>query len=481
MSGTAGSRRPEHSRLRVAVVGGGISGLTAAYRLRGLLGPAASITVFESTGELGGKLRAAQVDGVRVDVGAEAFLLRRPEALQLVHELGLDGQLTHATAARPTVRAAGRTAVLPRRTFMGIPAEAAEVDGVLSADGVASVAAEAGLPGLELPADDVSLGELLRVRLGGELVDRLVSPLLAGVYGAGADDLGLRAVLPALADAVDRGAGSLTAAAARLLPAPRPGPATPVFGTLRGGLSLLVERLAAEARATVVAGTPVRSLSRTPDGWQVRAAEQHDVDGVVLAVPPPAARRLLDGVSPAASAAFAEVEQASMAVVTLALPAGTELPQASGVLIEEGQRRSDGSRVLSKAMTFSSRKWQHIADAGVFLRASVGRFGAAEELRLTDDALVDGVRSDLADIAGIAGVAGIVAEPVAAYVQRWGGGLPRYGPEHLRRVERIERAVAELPGLEVAGAVLRGVGIPACIGTGDAAARRLAARLDLSN
>jgi oxygen-dependent protoporphyrinogen oxidase len=461
--------------LRVAVIGGGIAGLTAAYRLRGLLGPAASITVFESTQRLGGKLQTVDVDGVPVDVGAEAFLVRRPEALELVEELGLGGRLVCASGARPTVRAGGRTAELPRRTLMGIPADAGEVDGVLSTQGVAAVAAEASLPRVELPARaDVNLGELVRVRFGDELVDRLVSPLLASVYGASADVLGLRAVLPAVADAVDRGAPSLTAAARALLPAPSAS-STPVFGTLRGGLGVLVDRLAAVARATILPGTPVQALSRTPDGWVVQAAEQHVVDGVVLAVPAPAARRLLSGVSDAAAYAYGEVDQASMAVVTLALPAGSQLPQASGVLIEDGQRRADGSQLLSKAMTFSSRKWQHVGESGVFLRASVGRYGSREELRLTDDALVDGVRADLADLTGI------TVEPQAAVVQRWGGGLPHYGVEHLARVARIERAVAEQPGLEVAGAVLHGVGIPACIGTGDAAARRLAAELKVEN
>lgn len=461
----------------MAVIGGGIAGLTAAYRLRGLLGPGASITVFESTDRLGGKLRTTELAGARVDVGAEAFLVRRPEALELVAELGLTDRLTHATAARPTVRAGGRTVALPRRTFMGIPAEASEVDGVLSADGVAAVAAESGHPELQLPADDVPLGAVLRVRLGDELVDRLVSPLLSGVYGARADDLGLRAVMPALAAQLDQGAGSLTAAAAHLLPPLPPGerPAPPVFGTLRGGLGLLIDRLAEAARATVVSGVPVSSLSRTPDGWQLQAAEQHVVDGVVLAVPPPAARRLLDDVSPEASKAYAEIEQASMAVVTLALPAGTALPQASGVLIEEGQRRADGSSLLGKAMTFSSRKWQHVGESGVFLRASVGRFGDTEQLRLTDDALVDGVLADLADLTCIA------AEPVAVQVQRWGGGLPRYGREHLEQLARIESAVAGLPGLEVAGAALHGVGIPACIGSGDAAARALVAQVTVPN
>lgn len=474
--------------MRVAVVGGGIAGLTAAYRLRTLLGPTAEITVLESTERVGGKIRTEIIDGAPVDVGAEAFLVRRPEALDLIAELGLDGLLVHTSGARPTVRAGGRTVELPGRTLMGIPADAAQLDGVLSAAGVRAVEAEASLPPVELPAGvDVNLGQLLRARFGDELVDRLTSPLLAGVYGASADVLGLRAVLPGLADAVDRGATSLTAAARGLLPPPSAS-LPPVFGTLRGGLGVLVDRLAEPV--TVVCGSPVHELSRSSEGWRVHlggserrfryasgseSVVRYHFDGVLLAVPPPAARRLLAGVSDAASTAYAEVDQASMAVVTLALPVSARLPEASGVLIEDGQRRRDGSPLLSKAMTFSSRKWQHMGESGVYLRASVGRYGSNEELRLTDEALVDGVRADLAELTGI------TAEPVAVNVQRWGGGLPHYGVQHADRVGRIERAVAEVPGLEVAGAVLHGVGIPACIGTGDAAARRLAEQLKVQN
>jgi oxygen-dependent protoporphyrinogen oxidase len=459
------------SPVEIAVVGGGISGLTAAVRLRKLLGPAASITVYESTTRLGGKLRTVEVAGVPVDVGAEAFLLRRPEAVELVAELGLQDEVVHAGPASPSVRASGRTVALPRRTFMGIPGDAAEVDGVLSAKGVEQVAAERTLPPVRLPAHDVSLGRLLRQRLGDELVDRLVSPLLGGVYGARADDLGLRAVLPALAKALENGAGSITAAAAGLLPPPQAGGGSPVFGTLRGGLQQVAERAAHVADARVELGTPVRELRRTAAGWQVTAAETRSVDGVILAVPAPAARRLLAGCSPEAADAYGRVELASMAVVTVAFPPGTELPESSGLLIEEGQRRSDGSAVLSKAMTFTSRKWPHIGAAGVIMRASVGRFGQAEQLRMTDDALIEGVLADVADLAGV------TVEPIDVHVQRWGGGLPCYGPEHGECVAAIDKAVAGLPRLEVAGALLDGVGIPACIATADAAARRLASQV----
>ncbi|MBK1788768.1 protoporphyrinogen oxidase [Prauserella cavernicola] len=470
--------------MRVAVVGGGISGLTVAYRLRQRLGDGATITVCESSPVLGGKLHTAELAGRPFDVGAEAFLARRPEALALAREVGLEADLDHPTPASATVRAGGRTLPLPRGTLMGVPARGDAVAGLLSDEGSRRVEAESTLPGLTLPdgADsDVSLGGLLRERFGDELVDRLVDPLLGGVYAGGADGLGLRATLPGLAAAIDRGAASLTEAAAAQLPA---NPSTaPVFATLTGGLGTLVERLAKESAADLRLGEPVRELTRLSEGgWRLTfgaAAAAHapadaelTADAVVLAVPPSAASRLLADVVPAAATELAAIELASMAVIGLALPPGTELPQASGVLIGARERRTDGGLFTAKAFTFSARKWaHHTADgAPVLLRGSVGRFGDTGTLRATDDELLRLVRRDLAELTGV------TAEPVDAVVRRWGGGLPQYGVGHVERVARIERAVADVPGLALAGAALHGVGVPACIATADAAVQRVVGR-----
>ncbi|HET9143509.1 FAD-dependent oxidoreductase, partial [Actinophytocola sp.] len=198
--------------VRAAVVGGGISGLVAAYRLRRLLGPAARITLIEQTDRLGGKLRTVELAGTRYDVGAEAFLNRRPEAVALATELGLAGDLVHPSGARSTVRAGGVTRPIPPRTVMGVPEGPEPVRALLSPDGLRAVAAEPTLPPVRLDGADAGLGALLRGRFGAELVDRLVDPLLGGVYAGTVDGLGLRATLPALAGALDAGATSLTQA-----------------------------------------------------------------------------------------------------------------------------------------------------------------------------------------------------------------------------------------------------------------------------
>jgi oxygen-dependent protoporphyrinogen oxidase len=457
---------------RVAVVGGGISGLAAAYRLRTLLGPAAEIVLLEGARRLGGALHTVELGGLPFDVGAEAFLVRRPEAVGLVEELGLGSGLTHPTSAAPTVRAGGRVRPLPTRTVLGVPAAAGELAGLLTAPGLARLAAEPTMPLHWLPGQDAAVGALLRERAGDELVDRLVDPLLGGVYAGRADALGLRATLPAVATALDGGAGSLLAAAAAVLaPAPAAGRARPaVFGTLHGGLGALVDALVQASAVRLRVGCPVRGLARTSGGWRLELGsasrpEYLLADAVLLAVPAPALRKLLARPLPAAGAAAGRIDVASSVLVGLALPAvaGQALPQASGVLVASGERLS------VKAFTFSGRKWAHARSEGVLLvRGSLGRHGEPQVLQRDDPELVKLVRADLAALTGV------TAEPMDAVVARWGGGLPQYAPGHLDTVAAIEQAVAGEPGLAVAGAVLHGVGIPACIRTADAAARRLA-------
>jgi oxygen-dependent protoporphyrinogen oxidase len=464
------------STARVAVVGAGISGLAAAYRLRTLLGPAAEITLIEGSRRLGGALRTVELGGLALDVGAEAFLVRRPEAVRLVDELGLRAHLTHPNSAAPTVRAGGRTVALPTRTMLGLPGAAADVAGLLSERGVARVAAEPTVPLCWEPGQDASVGLLLRKRAGDELVDRLVDPLLGGVYAGRADGLGLRATVPAVAGALDRGAGSLLAAARAVLASgqrPPGGQPSPMFGTLRGGLGGLVDALVAAAGVRPRLGLPARALARTGQGWRLELGnanrpEYLDASAVVLALPAPALRRLLADPLPAASVAAGRVEVASCAVVGLALAAmaAKALPQSSGVLVAAHEPFS------TKAFTFSGRKWAHASSPEVVLvRASLGRHGEARMLQRDDAELVELVRTDLAALTGI------TAPPVDTMVVRWGGGLPQYAPGHLETVAALENAVAGVPGLAVAGALLRGVGVPACIASADAAAQRIAAHL----
>ncbi|MGE3285395.1 MAG: protoporphyrinogen oxidase [Pseudonocardia sp.] len=487
---------------RIAVVGGGISGLSAAHRLRTLL-PEARITLLERADRLGGVLRTVELAGRAFDVGAEAFLVRRPELTELAAELGL--RFVHPTAATPTVRAGGRTVGLPTSTLMGVPGSAARLAEVLSPVGLARTAAERHRPLRWEAGEDVVLGELLRSRLGEEPADRLADPLLGGVYAGRVDALGLRATIPQLALALDAGASSLTAAVDSVLatqraasqapveepalpvrPADRavggvvspaggvPAP-QPVFGAFPDGYRELVDALTVACGAEIRLGATVRELARTSSGWRLTlgpttAPETLDVDAVVLAVPAPATARLLTAVASGAASAAGKIELASSVVVALAYRASdaATLPATSGVLVAADEPLS------VKAVTHSCRKWAHLASADGLLRirASLGRFGEVATLQADDATLVARARADLAELAGI------TAAPVDVVVQRWGGGLPQYAVGHLDRVQAIEDGLPDR--LAVAGSALHGVGVPACVGTARRAAQRVAHALTTS-
>jgi oxygen-dependent protoporphyrinogen oxidase len=457
----------------VAVIGGGVAGLTAAFLLKdaGL-----AVTVLEGSPRLGGKLSVSEVGGVAVDAGAEALLARRPEGVGLIGELGLAGELETPGTTAAGIWTRGQVRALPRRQFMGVPADFDELGatGILSGGGLTRARQDLSLPDSASGRDE-SVTSRVGGRFGPEVVDRLVEPLLGGVYAGRCEDLSFEATLPALAHAA-RGRRSLTQAAASILPParlpglaesgqPSPGqPAPPpVFTTLTGGLGTLPAALADASGAVVRTSAMVRELARTSTGWRLtvgsaHAPEQLDADALIIAVPGRPASRLLAGVAGTAAAALAEIRYASMAIITLAYPeTAFDMPLTrSGFLVPA----VDGKAV--KAVTFSSVKWPHLrpGDAGLhILRCSVGRLGEDAVLQRDDAELAGLAAADLADATGVRG------DPVDVRVSRWGGGLPQYSVGHLERVARIRAGVAAEPGLAVCGAAYDGVGIPACIST----------------
>jgi oxygen-dependent protoporphyrinogen oxidase len=458
--------------LRIAVVGGGIAGLSAAYRLRRLR-PDAEVVLLEAADRIGGKLRRVRVAGAWVDVGAEAMLVRRPEGVAMVSAIGLDADLIHPLTSAALLRNRGVNRPLPPRTLLGLPTDSASVRSVLSEPTLDRIATEPDRGPYPPLAGDVAIGELVEERFGPEVVDRLVDPLLGGVYAGHARRISLQAALPGLAGRLMSEGGSLLAAARAVVAAgAREATDQPVFASLTGGLARLAETLAERGGFTVRCGSVVRGIERTGDGYGLSigpAAERLTADSVVLATPAGKAATLLAGVAPAAAAELAGIETASMVIVTLAfrLPLPHPLPAGSGILIPD----LDG--LASKAMTFSSQKWPGVGtDAGVLLlRASLGRAGEQARLQRPDAELISVVRRELAELTGLA------AEPVDSHVQRWGGALPQYAVGHPDRVRRIRAAVAELPGLAVCGASYDGVGIPACIGSAQLAADQVAAAL----
>ncbi|MFF2527207.1 protoporphyrinogen oxidase [Streptomyces liangshanensis] len=448
---------------RVVVIGGGIAGLAAAHRL---LGAGVAVTLLEGSGRLGGKLHTGEIEGVAVDLGAESMLARRPEAVGLAEAVGLGGRLQPPTAVGASVWTRGALRPMPKGHVMGVPGDAAALAGLLSDEGLARIAREPDLAPTEI-GDDVSVGKYVAERLGREVVDRLVEPLLGGVYAGDAYRISMKAAVPQLFAAV-RTHDSLLAGVRDLQAKAAGDPRTgAVFAGLAGGVGTLPGAVADAVRAgggEILLDTPVLGLDRTPDGWRVRTGTGVlTADGVVLATPAWSAATLLAAESPAASAELAAVEYASMALVTLAFRRDelAGMPEGSGFLVPP----VDGLTI--KASTFSTRKWGWVADAApdlFLLRTSIGRYGEEEHLHRDDADLVDVSLRDLGEATGLD------AKPVASEVTRWIGGLPQYPVGHQARVERVRAAVAELPGLRVCGAAYDGVGIPACV----ASARRAA-------
>lgn len=476
----------------VVVIGGGIAGLAAAHRL---LDGGARVTLLEASGRLGGKLLAGEIEGVPVDLGAESMLARRPEGVELARAVGLGDRLQPPATATASLWTRGGLRPMPKGHVMGVPGDLAPLasSGVISEEGLDRIARDRELPPTPV-GEDVALGEYLAARLGREVVDRLVEPLLGGVYAGDVYRTSMRASVPTLFE-VARSGGPLTEGVRELAERAARRQDGPVFMGIDGGIGRLPLAVADAVRAAggeIRTGATVRELRRTADGWTLAVDGTDGTDGtdgppvvtadaVVLAVPAPAAARLLAAEAPVASTELATVDYASMALVTMAfrrdaLTGVDALAERSGFLVPP----VDGRTI--KAATFSSRKWGWLWNAGpdlFVLRTSIGRFDDEVDLKRDDPDLV---RMSLADLGE---AVGLTARPVASRVDRWDGGLPQYPVGHLDRVARIRAEVAKVPGLGVCGALYDGVGIPACVGsarkTADELLGALAATLKLGS
>ncbi|MFJ8309492.1 MULTISPECIES: protoporphyrinogen oxidase [unclassified Streptomyces] len=471
----------------IVVVGGGVSGLAAAHRL---LGAGARVTLLEATTTLGGKLLAGQIAGAPVDLGAESMLARRPEGVALARAVGLGDRLQAPATATASIWTRGALRPMPKGHVMGVPAHPEALHDILSAEGLARIAQDRELPPTEV-GEDIGVGEFVAKRVGREVVDRLVEPLLGGVYAGDAYKISMRAAVPQLFEAA-RSHGSLLDGVQDIQAKAAANQQTgPVFAGLDGGIGTLPGAIADAVRAAggeIRTDTPVLALTLRCDhrlhrsgcrredgcGWQIRTdTELIAADGVVLSAPAWAASALLAAESPVAAAELSEVEYASMALVTLAFRRGdlAGLDERSGFLVPP----VDGRTI--KASTFSSYKWKWVSDRAsdlFVLRTSIGRYGEEEHLGWDDADLVDVSLGDLGEAVGLS------AKPVATEVTRWIGGLPQYPVGHLAKVARVRAEVAKLPGLRVCGAAYDGVGIPACIASAQRAADEIIATSTLA-
>jgi protoporphyrinogen/coproporphyrinogen III oxidase len=450
----------QHSTGPAVVIGAGVSGLEAA---RQLLRRGHTVTVLEASDRVGGKLRSHVVDGITLDAGAESLLTRRPEALDLVAAAGREADLVHPA---PTGAGVWLDALrpLPRTQLLGIPTEADDLDlaGLLTPGGLRRLQQEVAPDA----ATDVSVAALIGGALGDEVVDRLVEPLLGGVYAGRADQISVDAALPGLRELALH-EGSVVRAASSLRQASMAASdGRPAFASVVGGLGSLGESVVGACGVQVLRGTSAVSLGGGPGAWSVTTSDGRvlSTDRVLVAVPAHAAAGLLATVAPEASAVAVRLEYASVALVTAVFDASEvlPLPAGTGFLVPPMTGR------LTKAATFVTQKWQWVRDAApdrVVLRFSVGRLGDQRGLDLDDDGLAAAVLDEVAPLLRL-------PAPRATAVTRWESSLPQYRVGH---TDRVARARALLPtGLAVAGAAWDGVGIPACIASGRAAVDALA-------
>jgi oxygen-dependent protoporphyrinogen oxidase len=503
------------TRPSVAVVGGGIAGLAAAWEL--VEGPPADggtrpdVHVFEESDRVGGKLQAAEFAGRTVDLAADAFLGRRPEATDLCDELGIAGSLVPVGAAGASIWARGRLRPMPSGLNLGVPTRWWP----LARSGILGPL-ESLRPALDLVTPhrrtagafgDRAVGPIVEERLGRPVVERLVDPLVGGINAGAVDQLSAAATFPVLIGAshqpgsLMRSLARAAARAAQAAPAPAGAP-SPVFWSLPEGTASLATLLAealTRRGVTIHTGTAVEAIERaeasggSDPGWRLtlagrgpgRASDQGEVpvrgevpaaltvDGLILAVPAPRAAVLLALPAPEAAGLLSTVGYASVSVVTLALPAGSlgTTLRGTGFLVPRTST-VEGRPALVTGVTYLGRKWPHLGrPEDELVRASVGRAGDLRHTGLDDDELVASVVGELS------GLAGLRERPVEARVTRWEGAFPQYEVGHLLRVGQVEQSLAALRTVAVAGAALRGVGIPACIGSGRSAARQVLAGL----
>lgn len=465
--------------MNIAIIGAGLAGLTAAYELRKLSSnedtDEAKIDVYEATDRIGGKLYTVAFEAGPTDMGAEAFLARRKDAVEFFTELGLGDSLVEPSGLRSLIWSNGEARGLPTGGVMGIPSTSETVAHLVSAETAARIDDEANREGFTWDTDgDMNVGKLVRERYGDEVVDVILSSLLGGVYSCTADDLGVRATIPQLAEELDRlaeagdGKVHLSTAVANLerSRAELPTGQGAVFNTFRDGYHELYEGLAEQSGADIYIDAFISEIHREGNGFRLKGGEDTVYDHIILAVPAPTAALLLKEVAPEAAQELQSVKLANSAVVGMRFATDEGLPQNSGVLVATG-----ADDVKAKAFTFSSRKWPHLAErGGAIVRASFGRFGDNIALTATEDDLVDWALDDLKTITGFDGREAGLEE---IFVHRWFGGLPRFDEHHLATVANVRNIIDKVDGISVTGAWASGVGVPAVVADARVVAKQL--------
>jgi protoporphyrinogen/coproporphyrinogen III oxidase len=458
--------------IRIAIIGGGISGLTAAFALeQHRHGGAAEYVLYESSPQLGGVLRTECIQGCIVEAGPDSFLTEKPWASDLCRTLGLGDQLIGSKDAdrKTYILVRGQLIPLPDGLMFMVPTKILPtgLSPLFSWTTKLRMARELLHPPRAAEADE-SVALLIERHYGAEMVDRLADPLLAGVYGGEAASLSVRAVVPRFAE-MERTHGSLGRAmfaARNKIPRRSGEPAPPLFTSLKNGMQQLIATLASRLDpSSLVTHVAVQSIQPEAGGWRVSAGLKSDhFNAVILAVPTHAAAKLLATSSPGLSTELAAIGYSSSITVGLGYDRDVRqsLPPGFGFLVP----RSEGKRLL--AATFVHNKFPHRApDDRALLRCFFAGSNAENILQLSDDAIIAAVRNELQQILRLR------AAPLFARVYRWKSAMAQYGVGHLERLDRIERLRQQLPGLALAGNGYRGIGIPDCVRSGTDAVKQV--------
>jgi protoporphyrinogen/coproporphyrinogen III oxidase len=458
-----------HSRPRVVIVGGGISGLATAHFIHSRLGARVQLTVLEGGSRLGGKAATQRFGGHLVDTGPDALLIRVPAMAALLQDLGLADEVVAPAALGAHVWSRGRLRRLPTGTLFGVPDRLLPLlrSRLLSPLGLARAGLDLVLPRRRTRSPDPSIADLVAPRLGGQVFDRLVEPLLGGVHAGRAAELSARSTVPDIAALAAKNR-SLYLGLRRLRRHAKPSSGGPALVTLEGGLVRLVDALVARlAGADLRVDSTARQIARVGDGYRVDLVDAASIeaDAVVLATPAFITARLIADLAPDAAKVLAEVPYVDVATIWLAYPRsamGRPL-DGTGFLVPPEENR------LLVGCTWSSAKWPHLADDTlVLIRCMVGRRGDRRWLGMDDDTLVSRVHEELVEAMGLTG------GPVRQRIQRWPQAMPQYLVGHSGRLAALDAELSKLPGLYLTGAAYRGVGMASCVADAERTARDVA-------
>jgi oxygen-dependent protoporphyrinogen oxidase len=458
------------SRPRVVIVGGGISGLATAHYIHSRLGDYVRLTLVEGGSHLGGKVANQQFSGHLVDTGPDAVLVRAPAMAALLRDLGLGDEMVAPAAMGAHVWSRGKLRRLPTGTLFGVPDRLLPLlrSGLMSPAGLARAAMDLVLPRQQTSTPDPSIADLVTPRLGWQLFDRLVEPLLGGVHAGRAAELSAHSTVPDI-EALARNNRSLYLGLRKMRRHAPPSTGAPVLVTLTGGLGRLVEALVARlAGDDLQLDTAAGSIARAGTGYRVDLAGGQSIaaDAVVLATPAFATAALLAELAPVAASVLAEIPYVDVATIWLAYPRSAvgRPMDGTGFLVppEEGK--------LMVGCTWSSAKWPHLADENlVLIRAMVGRRGDRRWLDMDDETLVRRVHEELVEAMGL------TAGSDHHSIHRWPQAMPQYLVGHQDRMDALDAVIDHLPGLYLTGAAYHGVGLASCVADAQRTAQDVAA------